>query len=313
MPSFVTHHIFAATVQRVTGEATARIAEQYPAGYRWGAMGPDPLYYYHAPFPGSVTRLARRMHAEASAPLFAALCEAAEQQHDTAALAYISGFCTHYALDRVSHSFIEAQADRLALFVPGSSREVRRRLVGSELDSMMIAEYISPEPAKYEAYTLLDPNAAECTVLARVLSLAAKAACGVRLTPAAVYRSLHDMRKTLRLAHNGVPARKRLERLERLLGHSGWATSLMRPDRPFLTDCSNQEHQLWSAGDIVRTESFCDLFDAAVPLAVSLQRAVLEHYYQKKPLDERFFPTNFYGEVTRQMPEESVGPKSSDK
>ena len=44
-----------------------------------------------------------------------------------------------------------------------------------------------------------------------------------------------------------------------------------------------------------RTDSFSDLFDAAVPLAVSLQRAALDRYYQQKPLDPRFFPTDFTG------------------
>ena len=74
MPSYATHHIFAATVQRVTGDSAAHIAATYPAGYRWGAQGPDPLYYYHAPFSGPLGRLARRMHTEPPGALFEALC-----------------------------------------------------------------------------------------------------------------------------------------------------------------------------------------------------------------------------------------------
>ncbi len=35
MPSYVTYHIFAATVQRVTSDSVAHIASSYPAAYRW--------------------------------------------------------------------------------------------------------------------------------------------------------------------------------------------------------------------------------------------------------------------------------------
>ena len=299
MPSYATHHIFAATVQRVTGDSVARIAAAYPAGYRWGAQGPEPLCLYHAPFPSQMRRLAQRMRTEPPAPLFEALCDAAVREHNTAALAYVFGFCTNYALDRVTHAFIGAQADRLALYVPGYSVEARRKLAESDIDGIMIAGFIAAEPAKFEAYRLLDPNAAECTVLSRVVSAAAKSAYGMRVPPAAVYHSLHDMRRMLHLTHSGSLARGRLQWVERLFGKAGQASSLIRPAEPLAADCANEEHRPWRSDGVERTDSFCDLFDAAVPLAVSLQRAVLDRYYQQKPLDPRFFPTDFTGAVAK--------------
>ena len=299
MPSFATHHIFAATVQRVTGESAARIAAASPASYRWGTQGPEPLALYHLPFPSPVHRLAQRMRTEPPAVLFEALCAAAVQERSTAALSYVFGFCTNYALDRVTHAFIRAQADRLALFMPGYSAEARRRLVESDIDGVMIADYIDASPASFEAYRLLDPKAPECTVLARVLARTARTAYGVHLAPAAAYRSFHDMRRLLRLTHSGAHTRTRLLRLERIAGKSGLASSLIRPAEPLAADCANQAHRPWMADGVERTDSFTDLFDAAVPLAVSLQRAVLERYYQRKPLDPRFFPTNFAGEAVK--------------
>lgn len=299
MPSYATHHIFAATVQRVTGDSTAHIAASYPAGYRWGAQGPEPLSLYHTPFPSQTRRLAQRMRTEPPAPLFEAMCEAAVQEHNTAALAYVFGFCTNYALSRVTNAFIDAQADRLALYMPGYSAEARRKLVESDIDGIMIANYIAADPATFEAYRLLDPSAAECTVLARVLSHAAKSVYGMRVPPAAIYHSLHDMRRVLHLTHSGSHARGRLQRFERLLGKSGLASSHIRPAEPLAADCANQEHRVWLSDGAERTDSFFDLFDAAVPLAVSLQRAVLERYYQQKPLDLRFFPTDFTGTAVK--------------
>ena len=69
MPSYVTYHIFAATVQRVTSDSVAHIASSYPAAYRWGSQGPDPLALYHAPFPSALRRLANRVCTEPPAPL----------------------------------------------------------------------------------------------------------------------------------------------------------------------------------------------------------------------------------------------------
>ena len=299
MPSYVTHHIFAATVQRVTDDACAHIAEANPAAYRWGAQGAAPLSFYHAPFPGAVRRLPQRLCAEPPAALFEALCHAAAQERGTAALAYTLGFCTNYALSRVTHAFLEAQADRLALYMPGYSAEARRKLAESDIDGILISCYISADPSGYEAYRLLDPNAAECTVLSRTLSRAVRETTGVRLSPAAVYRALHDMRRVLRLIHSGSHLRSRLQHFEHLMGKSGLASSLIRPAEPLAADCANQEHRPWVMRGEERTDSFCDLFDAAVPLAVSLQRAVLRRHYQQKPLDPLFFPTDFTGEPVK--------------
>ncbi len=299
MPFYATHHIFAATVQRVTNDSVAHISACYPAGYRWGAQGADPLYYYHMPFSGALGRLARRMHTESTAALFEALCEAAVQQHDTAALAYVAGFCTHYALDRITHPFISAQAARLAAYMPGYSTEALYKFVENDIDGIMIAHYISSDPAQFEAYRLLDPHAAECTVLARVLSSAAKNTYGTQVSPAAVYRSLHDMCRLLHLAHSGSHIRTHLLHFERLMHKHGLASAFLRPSQPLPADCANLQHRSWSVNGSARTDSFFDLFDAAVPLAISLQRAVLDRYYQQKPLDSRFFPTNFYGETKK--------------
>lgn len=296
MPSYVTHHIFAMTVQRVTGDSAMRTASLYPVSYRWGAQGPDPLAYYHAPVPNAVARLAQQMHKESTAVLFEALCAAAVAQHDTAALAYVFGFCTHYALDRVCSAFLDAQADKLALYKPTLSFAARRRLVESDLDGIMISEYISGDPVRFEAYRLLDAHAAECTVLSRVLSSAAQAVYHAHLRPATVYRALHDTRRIFHIAHSSSNAQNHIQRLEHKFRRDGWISTLIRVSTPHPADCANIAHRPWDFGDSKRTESFCDLFDAAVPLAVSLQRAALERYYQGKALDPRFFPTNFNGE-----------------
>ncbi len=222
-------------------------------------------------------------------------CAGRPAPHNTAALAYVFGFCTNYALSRVTSRFIDEQADRLATYMPGLSAAARRQLAASDIDGIMIEDYIDTASADYAAYRLLDADAPECTAAARVLAQAVHATLGTHVSPAAVYRGMHDMRHILRLAHGGAPVRSRLQKLEHLLGRSGMASSFIRPAEPLAADCANREHRPWQSTNGERTESFGDLFDAAVPLAVSLQRAVLDRYFQDKPLDPRFFPSDFNG------------------
>ena len=160
---------------------------------------------------------------------------------------------------------------------------------------MKIADYVSDPPAEYEAYRQLEPDAPESPLAAKILAQALRETHGVHITPAAVYHSMNDMRRMHHLAHQGASALTRLQRFEHLIGKSGFASSLIRPTEPLAADCTNQEHRPWTSRTGERTDSFSDLFDAAVPLAVSLQRAALDRYYQQKPLDPRFFPTDFTG------------------
>ena len=165
----------------------------------------------------------------------------------------------------------------------------------ADIDGVMIADFVSDTPAEYEAYRQLEPDAPESPLAAKILAQALRETYGVHITPAAVYHSMNDMRRMHHLAHQGASALSRLQRFEHLIGKSGFASSLIRPTEPLAADCTNQEHRPWTSRTGERTDSFSDLFDAAVPLAVSLQRAALDRYYQQKPLDPRFFPTDFTG------------------
>ena len=159
MPSYATCHIFAATVQRVTSDAVAHIIDSAPSAYRWGAQGVSPLRMYHAPLPSPLHHAAAELRTQPPARLFEALCRAACGAHNTAALAYVFGFCTNYALSRVTSRFIDEQADRLVTYMPSLSAAARRQLAASDIDGIMIEDYIDTASAGYAAYRLLDADA----------------------------------------------------------------------------------------------------------------------------------------------------------
>ena len=56
--------------------------------------------------------------------------------------------------------------------MPGYSAEARRHLVESDIDGVMIADFVSDTPAEYEAYRQLEPDAPESPLAAKILAQA---------------------------------------------------------------------------------------------------------------------------------------------
>ena len=69
--------------------------------------------------------------------------------------------------------------------MPGYSAEARRHLVESDIDGVMIADFVSDTPAEYEAYRQLEPDAPESPLAAKILAqaLQRRMACTSRLPP----------------------------------------------------------------------------------------------------------------------------------
>lgn len=53
--------------------------------------------------------------------------------------------------------------------MPGYSAEARRHLVESDIDGVMIADFVSDTPAEYKAYRQLEPDAPESPLAAKIL------------------------------------------------------------------------------------------------------------------------------------------------
>lgn len=70
--------------------------------------------------------------------------------------------------------------------MPGYSAEARRHLVESDIDGVMIADFVSDTPAEYEAYRQLEPDAPESPLAAKILGAGPcgrRMACTSRLPP----------------------------------------------------------------------------------------------------------------------------------
>lgn len=159
----------------------------------------------------------------------------------------------------------------------------------------MIEDYIDTASADYAAYRLLDADAPECTAAA----VCSRRRCQqrlVRTSPLPLFTAACTICGIFCALHMAAcPVRSRLQKLEHLLGRSGMASSFIRPAEPLAADCANREHRPWQSANGERTESFGDLFDAAVPLLFRSRERFSIGISRTSRLIRGFFPSDFNG------------------
>lgn len=302
MPSLVTHHHFAVLVQQSAEPDLRNACDVSPSAYRWGAQGPDILFFHNAPFGSRTSLLGHRMHAGRIAEAFNALVHSAARQHDPAALSYLLGFCTHYVLDRRTHPYIQDTIEtQLMPRYPDYDEDACHRLCEADLDAQIITNYISGEQENFEAFRLLDaPSAQVGRLIGRMLTDVGEPVYHVDTAPPRVEGAMRTMRLVYNILHGGSRdgARAQIELFERMLGQPGLLSTMLRPTTPLPADCANLAHRVWHKPDVPeidRTDSFFELFESSVQPALSLWRAISNCYHRGTPLNPLFFPANYNG------------------
>jgi hypothetical protein len=113
MPAYLTHRIAG---ERVMDKLSGEVPDE--SAFYLGCQGPDMLFFrdfqpWRAPIKS--LRIGLRMHKERVRELFeAALAYARENSDDAELIAYITGFITHYAIDKNTHPFVYGKAGKNA-------------------------------------------------------------------------------------------------------------------------------------------------------------------------------------------------------
>ncbi len=299
MPSLVAHHHFAAMVEQSAETDIAHASAVSPRAYRWGAQGPDILFYHNAPFGSRTALLGHRMHHESIAETFSAMIKLAAHFKNPSALSYILGFCTHYCLDRRIHPYVQDSIQTLLLPNFEYDTDGCHRLCEAYLDVAVIERYISSEQESFESFRLLNPQPKTAHLIGTLLSHVGEQVYAIPTSPARVEAAMRTMRTVHTLLHAGSEtARTQIASLERLFGKPGLLTTMMRPAEPIAIDCANLSHRVWhkaSMPEVERTDSFFDLFEGAIPAALALQRAAYNCYYKGTAMSPLFFRLDYNG------------------
>jgi hypothetical protein len=180
MPAYLTHRVAGEMVLDKLPEAVAN-----KHAFFLGCQGPDILFFrdfqpWRAPMKS--LRLGLRMHQERVRDLFFAALEYARQYEDAdrdELIAYLTGFITHYAVDKNTHPFVYGKA--------GGNTSLHNRI---ELmwDSFAAKEKWGIEPQQFDIYSdIMDEKVGEG--ICGCYSAVAKEVYGKRMGGSAVPRA----------------------------------------------------------------------------------------------------------------------------
>lgn len=300
MPALVSHFMFADSALREAQPYLAKAIEAAPLAFRWGAQGPDILFFYHPLTENSINRVGHRMHEERVDRMFQALTAACSHSHTPVATAYLLGYCCHYILDRSAHPFVTYIANyRIDPLYPQLSLSAQHNLCESELDRALIAAAHSGKPADYPAHMILSYDNKTANCIGTVLSHAIWNVYGTRVPVSAVKSSMRSMIHVQHLLHDRSGRRHTaLSWLEHRLHISGDFSSLIRPLAPIDADCTNHSHQPWIDASMPHMRRYTDYFqilNSAQRPAACLMETCYDAVQTGKPLPKHLFGLNYMG------------------
>lgn len=234
-----------------------------------GAEGPDPFFFSVAPNPGGPypPQVGTLLHTKRTDDFLLAMldaCAGAELSR-----AYALGFFTHYAADTTCHPFVYAHA----LTAQGGYSSTAHCLLEHRLETLHYRRTGHPSglPVQFAGYAAL--SRAQKDALAAPLADAIAAVFPEQaLTKRRVAASFEDGVRLCRLFRSeGGTKFRAMGALP--FGLADLAHSHMMPLEPPEEDIANDARAPWASiwqPDLIRNESFDDLFEAAVSRAAEL-------------------------------------------
>lgn len=300
MPALVSHFMFADSALHEAQPYLAKAIEAAPLAFRWGAQGPDVLFFHHPLTENNVNRTGHQMHEERVGRMFQALTAECARSHTPEATAYLLGYCCHYILDRSAHPFVTYIANyRIDPLYPQLSLSAQHNLCEAELDRALIAAAHGGNPADYPAHMILSYDNKTAAILSGILSRAIWTVYGTRVSASAIKSSMHTMIHVQHMLRDRSGRRHTaLSWLEHRLHISGDFSSLIRPLAPIGADCTNSSHQPWIDASMPHMRRYTDYFqilNGAQRPAACLMEACYDAVQTGKPLPQHLFTLDYMG------------------
>lgn len=300
MPALVSHFMFADSALHDAQPYLVKAIEAAPLAFRWGAQGPDILFFHRPLTETNINRIGHRMHEERTGRMFQALTDECARSRTPEATAYLLGYCCHYILDRTAHPFVTYIANyRIDPLYPQLSLSAQHNLCEAELDRALIAAAHGGNPADYPAHMLLSYDNKTATIIGTILSRAIWSVYGTRVPVPAIKASMRSMIHVQHMLHDRSGRRHSvLSWLEHRLHISGDFSSLIRPLTPLDTDCTNHSHQPWidaSTPHLRRYTDYFQILNSAQRPAAHLMESCYDAVQTGKPLPKHAFALNYMG------------------
>lgn len=269
MPNIYAHYLTGEFVfNQLPSPQQAALKSHWPA-FRIGLQGPDFLFYMalRPPrFPKRIYRMGSDLHSRRVGEFFSAAVRylrTLEGEERASALAYVSGFLCHYALDTTAHPYIY-------YFVPDDRYHT---LFETRLDCALMA-HLGRDIRKEPVYRLIDADG-EKGPIARFYSRVLPISHGVHLKEKEGVQALGFFCTLMKMTYDPKGKKyRRFRRLEKMFCHGVPLISrAVYPQAYQGVDYLNLSHTPWRSPALsdgpVHTESFLERMDQAVEKGTS--------------------------------------------
>ena len=196
--------------------------------------------------------------------------------------AYTAGFLAHYAVDAHTHPYVYAQTH--APPMPKLKAAARHRHFETSIDVLMLSRFYNRQPSDYKLWKLISPEKVHMRAAAAATATAIRHVYGRDINPTDVHMAMEQMIRFTQYLQSKRGWRKRLfQGIEGITAGSRIISSLIHMQK--VTDGRdylNTRKAPWSvpwAPEETRTDSFIDLFEAAVKDAAQMIQALYAYMH----------------------------------
>ncbi|MCL2616740.1 MAG: zinc dependent phospholipase C family protein, partial [Defluviitaleaceae bacterium] len=233
MPGMISHYLCGELcAARLRGRDIGGVVERHRQIYNLGTQGPD-FFFYYIPclIMPKIYRLGNVMHTSRVGQFFGSLLEHAMRLSGSerdAALSYICGYLTHYALDTNAHPYIYYKS---GFKTEGDSRpslhySIMHRNFETNLDILMLKLASDEKPADKKLWQLISVSHKQAISAAGVISGGLRDVYGIELSKRQVYRAMHSMVAISRVLQSKSGRRKSM---------IGAVEGLLMPERGYIS------------------------------------------------------------------------------
>ena len=287
MPGMITHYLCGElSAARLVGSGAGDIIERNRQIYNLGTQGPD-FFFYYIPclIRPSIYRLGNVLHSSCVGGFFRSMLEHSlklEGAEREAALSYICGYLTHYALDCAAHPYIYYKS---GFKTEGDSRpslhySIMHQNFETNVDIQMLKLATGSKPADKKLWKLINVSRSQAAGAALAISGGLRDVYGVTMGTKQVLRAMYSMVLITRMLQSRTGKRKRLigsvEGL--LMKESGYVSSLIHNQESDDTDYLNLRREPWhypwdnpqDKETSLQSIAFTDMFQKSVDDSVRL-------------------------------------------
>lgn len=250
MPGFDTHYIFGVHSYRkmIEDSIVKNAVNGNRAAYKLGLLGPDIFFYYATEVVAVRKNLGSIMHTTKTDVFFKNMIMYIDTHQGKAkeiAIAYLSGFLSHYTLDAMCHPYVYWMTDYLHKDINYLEKHF---VFESDIDISLLAMYVNKTPYEFMKNTSFALNKTEMGVVCDMLYFAIRSTYhDSRISRPGIKMAIYSLQKEQRLI------RMASEKANKIIGKVSEAFGDKRYLAPFIPETTevrnedplNLKHKRW--------------------------------------------------------------------